>query len=326
MPVLGRPSVSRSWSGERAKSSPGKGPYPPSIGTHSLRTLVLRVFPCRWLALRGQCPWPCFTDTDTEAWKDEGPFLGPHSQEVDARMRFKAHKTLHLCFFHSQSQRLPQPQPLPSGAEGSACPDVLTASPSGMARHVLLQLRPPITLHYLPTSSSRQSDVYNRIYMQPDLLMALSVQASSLSTHTLSVTSPVTWLSILRDESQSYIPARTLPWHPAATRTSALGHQKVSPYSKLGPSEQTPWSQFDCSPLTSYIFSILLLLPSGYMQAWTTLTPSCYCPGLDHPHLSSLPVATHPKLHSLRSRNTCNYKDHGSPLLRTPHASPSDLE
>lgn len=237
-------------------------------------------------------------------------------------MRFKAHKTLHLCFFYSGSQRLPQPQPLPSGAKDSACPDVLTANPSltpcfrgasGMARQVLLLLRLLITLHYLPTSSSCQSGVYNRVYMQPDLLVALSVQASSLSTHPLSVALPVTWLSILYDESQSCI----TPWHPAAIRTSVLGHQKVSPYSNLGPSEQTPWSQFDCSPLTSYIFSILLLLPSGYMQAWTTLTPRCYYPGLDHPHLSSLSVATHPRLHSLRSHNTCNYKDHGSPLLRT---------
>lgn len=60
-------------------------------------------------------------------------------------------------------------------------------------------------------SRSRQSDVYSHIYMQPDLSMALSVQASSLSTRTLSVTSPVTWLSILCDEFQSCIPAQPLP-------------------------------------------------------------------------------------------------------------------
>lgn len=105
-------------------------------------------------------------------------------------------------------------------------------------------------------------------------------------------------------------------------RTSALGHQKVSPYSKPGPSEQTPWSQFDCTLLISYIFSILSLLPSGYIQAWATLTPSCSYPGLDHPHLSSLPVPTEPRLHSLRSSITCNCKDHGSPLLRTPQSFP----
>lgn len=90
-------------------------------------------------------------------------------------MRIKAHETLICAFSTALSQSLAQPQPLPFGARNSALsrPYPLSAPSStpSFREPTALDYQAgssfawdPITLHYLPSYGSCQSDLCNHIY------------------------------------------------------------------------------------------------------------------------------------------------------------------
>ena len=78
------------------------GPRFLGVPTRALDVTVSRARPAG--ALRSQCGQPCSIGVDPEVWKDEGTLLGPHSWEVAARIRIKAHKTLSLSFSNTLRQ------------------------------------------------------------------------------------------------------------------------------------------------------------------------------------------------------------------------------